>query len=629
MKKLLTFCFLFFLISQVSNAQCVSNLVSINGTCGMGTCSGTVGVSFSGGALPLSVTLSDGFNTWGPVNATSFWQWGNLCPGIYSLTVVDANGDTCTGINNFIINQFPIPVATINVTNATCAGCNDGAATVNVSGGSPPYTYLWSNGAVGPAINGLPQGTYTVSVTDMNGCSDVETFMIGVGSNGYFTVGGNVYLDLNSNGSKDIGEPGVSNQQVNVVPGNVNALTNSQGDYAVVVSPASYDVTFQSSSAWNLTSAPSTYSANVTTASVSGLDFGIFPDSANGSAVISFTSGWPRCNWLVPYYLTIHNNGFTVLDGVMTLTYNSLLNYSSSSVAPFSHIGNVLTYNYSNLSPGQTITIVANFIEPAGSLTISSNLAITGTDAFGFQFAENSTLTQLVTCSYDPNDKAVQPEGQGASNFVTMDSWLNYMIRFQNTGNDTAFTVVLIDTMNAGLDLATFTLIDASHSVNVTTRPGNEVTFTFDNILLPDSTTNEPASNGYVIYRIKGNATNPDPTPVTNTAYIYFDLNLPIVTNSTLTTLSDNFLGIADVNDDTGLYNIFPNPMKNGALLKYTGTDSHIALVELMDISGRLIGKPQTMNNGSLFISKEGLSSGTYLVKITADSVSYLRLVVQ
>jgi uncharacterized repeat protein (TIGR01451 family) len=628
MKKLLFLLLILFTYSR-AGAQCVSSIVQNSGTCGP-LCNAVIAVQFSGGVLPLSVTLTDGVTQYGPFTATSFWQWGNLCPGNYDLLVLDANGDTCGGANNFQIIANAPPAATVNITNATCSICSDGAATATVTGGTAPYTYLWSNGATGAAINGLQPGVYTLYTTDANGCNDIDTFSIGVGANGYYTVGGYVYLDLNSNGIQEPGEPGVGNQQVNMMPGNVNALTNSQGEYAIVVAPGTYDVAYQSSQGWNLTSSPATYSANVVATSVSGLDFGVYPDSTAGSSAISFYSGWPRCFWNVPYYLTVYNNGFTVLNGVMTLTHDPSLTYVSSSLTPTSQIGNVLTYTYSNLPPGQWLTVVATFMEPAGGTAISSDLNITGTDAFGYQFSQNATLAQMVTCSYDPNDKAVQPPGQGASNFVTMDTWLTYMVRFQNTGNDTAFTVVVIDTLDAGLDLSTFTLLSASHSVNVTTRPGNEVTFTFDNILLPDSNINEPASNGYVIYRIKGNAANPDPTVINNTAYIYFDLNSPVITNTTLTTFSDNFLSIADSPDGNALFELFPNPMDDIAVLHLKTPSDINYSVTLMDINGRKIFVSKNMVNGSLVIENNKLPAGTYILEATPSDNSkpvHLRLV--
>ncbi len=631
MKKLIL-CLLLLPLYFQSGAQCVSSIVLNTGTCGAG-CNAVVAIQFSGGILPLTLTLSDGTNQLGPFTATSFWQFGSLCPGNYTLTVIDANGDTCGGVTNFPILLLPTPDVQVISSNATCTACSDGSATITgITGGSAPYNYLWSNGSTGQSITGLLPGIYTINATDANGCTDVDTILIGIGNSSFYTVSGQVYFDSNSNGIKDLGETGIGNIGVDLTPGSITALTNLQGYYGFVTDTGTYDITYPGAPGWNLTSSPGTYNVNVSNASVGNLDFGLYPDSTLGSAVASIYGGWPRCFWNVPYYLTVHNNGFTILNGAMTFTHDPLMTYVSSSVAPFSYSGNVLTYTYSNLAPGQSLTIVVTLTEPAGGTSILNSLSVTGTDAFGYQFAQTANYPQVVTCSYDPNDKAVQPAGQGTSNFVTMDTWLDYMVRFQNTGTDTAFTVVVIDTIDANLDMNSFTFTGSSHPVDITIKQGNEITFTFNNILLADSNTNEPASHGYLLYRIKGNASNPDPTVINNTAYIYFDLNAPVVTNTTLTTYSDNFLAVADVSNEDNLFELFPNPMENTAMLRIKNRSDINYTVTMRDLQGRTVNAPQKLENGILLIKKDQLVTGTYILEAVPNNnteASYLRLIIK
>lgn len=93
----------------------------------------------------------------------------NLSVGAHSVTVTDGAG--CSATASVTITQTGAP--TITVTNSSNAGCNGagGSATVNASGGTPPYTYLWSNMGVGPTINNLLPGTYTATATDAAGCT--------------------------------------------------------------------------------------------------------------------------------------------------------------------------------------------------------------------------------------------------------------------------------------------------------------------------------------------------------------------------------------------------------------------------------------------------------------------------
>ena len=132
--------------------------------------------------------------------------------------------------------------------------------------------------------------------------------------------------------------------------------------------------------------------------------------------------------------------------------------------------------------------------------------------------------------SFDPNDKLVSPAGVGDEHFTTPDDELEYTIRFQNVGNDTAFNIYILDTISQHLDMSTFVSGAASHDYNVQILQGNIIRWDFPNILLVDSVRNEPASHGFVKFNIKQKPNNPDGTRIENIAGIYFDFNAPIIT---------------------------------------------------------------------------------------------------
>ncbi|MBF8964997.1 IPT/TIG domain-containing protein [Pontibacter sp. FD36] len=155
--------------------------------------------------------------------------------------------------------------------------------------------------------------------------------------------------------------------------------------------------------------------------------------------------------------------------------------------------------------------------------------------------AEQSAECMPITDSYDPNDKLVTPAGRTAEFYTPTNTALKYKIRFQNTGTDVAYRVVVVDTLSEHLDLSTLQLGATSHParVEVSGKGRAVLTWTFDNILLPDSTADEPGSHGYIQFSIKPKGDLPEKTLVENLADIFFDFNSPIRTNITQNRIFD------------------------------------------------------------------------------------------
>ncbi|MFH2143027.1 MAG: hypothetical protein ABIJ97_11425, partial [Bacteroidota bacterium] len=188
-----------------------------------------------------------------------------------------------------------------------------------------------------------------------------------------------------------------------------------------------------------------------------------------------------------------------------------------------------------NSHPNETIENCGN---PYNSTGFVNTFAMDDADA------EIEIDCMQILGSYDPNDKSVSPEGFTANNYIMPGASLDYVIRFQNTGSDTAFTVVVVDTLSAYLDISTFQAGISSHPYTLDVRgQGRPVLlFQFFNINLPDSTTNEALSHGFVKFKIALYDTLVNGTVVENTANIYFDYNIPVITNTTFVTISDTVI---------------------------------------------------------------------------------------
>ncbi|MEZ4888788.1 MAG: hypothetical protein R3E32_28940 [Chitinophagales bacterium] len=147
---------------------------------------------------------------------------------------------------------------------------------------------------------------------------------------------------------------------------------------------------------------------------------------------------------------------------------------------------------------------------------------------------------QTIIGSFDPNDIQVSPTGVTEKHFIEESTKLTYKIRFQNTGNDTAFRVMVVDTLPRELEGATLNLGSSSHDYTFDILFGNLLVWTFNDILLPDSTTNEAESHGFVQFSISPKAGLEMGTKIENKADIYFDFNAPVATNQVFNTVTDD-----------------------------------------------------------------------------------------
>jgi hypothetical protein len=153
----------------------------------------------------------------------------------------------------------------------------------------------------------------------------------------------------------------------------------------------------------------------------------------------------------------------------------------------------------------------------------------------------------------------------------------------------------------------------ASHPLITEILPGNVIMFRFDNINLPDSFSNPAASTGYVLYEVEQNANLPDGTLLTNTAYIYFDFNAPIVTNTVLNTI-DSSVGINETSG-SGKGTVYPNPAEN--ILHIISDKISVGMnVTVTDITGREIFHNTVNQPGWIDVNTANFKKGYYLVKI-------------
>ena len=224
--------------------------------------------------------------------------------------------------------------------------------------------------------------------------------------------------------------------------------------------------------------------------------------------------------------------------------------------------------------------------------------------------------------SYDPNDKLATPTGVGNDQLIAQNTDIEYRIRFQNTGTDTAFTVVILDTLSTYLDTASIQLGASSHPYTYELLSGNVMQFRFDSIMLPDSATNLIASEGFVQFRISQLANLPDGIRLENTAAIYFDFNDPIITNTVWHNIGRSLqqLAVKTKEEIIELHKakVHPNPSASNTTIKLEGILKEGLKVEVYNQLGQLC-LLKNMEQNQTVIDEQQLKAGYYFFKIKQD----------
>ncbi|MCC6462640.1 MAG: DUF11 domain-containing protein [Saprospiraceae bacterium] len=257
-------------------------------------------------------------------------------------------------------------------------------------------------------------------------------------------------------------------------------------------------------------------------------------------------------------------------------------------------------------------------IEGCGGLPFSTG--------YGLQFPTNDgdPFTD-VECrasigSYDPNDKIGQPLGVDAAHVIRAGTALEYLLRFQNTGTDTAFRVEIRDTLPAGFDLNSLEWGASSHAYRPEWSGQGVLRFVFDPIALPDSSADFAGSQGFVQFRISTLADLAAGTRIENRAAIYFDHNTPVLTAATWHTIGEPLeaLLVADQAPASGAAEAWllaqPNPFLSSTQLRWRATGvEHPYRVEIRDALGRQYYALQT-NEPFCRLETGTLAAGWYAV---------------
>ena len=313
--------------------------------------------------------------------------------------------------------------------------------------------------------------------------------------------------------------------------------------------------------------------------------------------------------------ILLSNGSCNLHSGTLTMNLSPKYNDIFEASSPTTVSGHTLSWDISGLSSiMKPILIHTLFNTPIGAPvympgdTVNSNYQLTPQTG-DIQPVNNSIIVvDTVKSGFDPNYIEVSPEG-----FINSGRTLQYTISFENTGNDTAHNIYILDTLSEYLDKSSLRLLIASHVMNVSSTPFGQssiLKFDFPNINLEDSSHHD-ACHGMLVYTIKVRNNLPYGTIIPNQAGIYFDAN-PVVTTNTVNNIIGWPTGIVNANKTDGVL-LFPNPTNERLSIK-TQQGDYSSLIITSSIGNVVMSHEITSTTTQLDV--HALPSGIYYVSL-------------
>lgn len=367
---------------------------------------------------------------------------------------------------------------------------------------------------------------------------------------------GKVFFDHNNDGIPGHLETGIPNIEVSTP--STQAMTDASGDFALFSGTAGDTLRpFLVNSGW--TSNPTFH---VITAAPKSYHFAITPAPGAPDLTVTATATAAfRPGFITSVKIRITNTGAVNATGVVRFVKPAILNVVSTSPTAALVSTDTIFWNLDLLPFGVSEYFV--LLETPASVPLGDLLAFFAEavpDIPDSAPADNAVnFTETVVGSFDPNDKRVNPVR--VSTAATQNgAWLDYTIRFQNTGTFYASLVRITDTLSEQLDIRSVQILGASHPCTYTFREGRVLEAIFNDINLPDSLSDETRSHGFVRFAIRLLPGLMPADTVRNAANIFFDFNAPIRTDAAKTWIDATISSALDLPDATPQLVLFPNP---------------------------------------------------------------------
>ena len=521
-----------------------------------GLSDGDATVSASGGTSPYTYNWSSGGTA-----ATE----SNLSAGSYTVTITDANG--CTDTASVTISEPAVLVASITgQTNVSCNGLSDGDATVAATGGTSPYTYVWSSGGTAATESNLAAGTYTVTVTDANGCTDTASVVISEPTVLVASISGQTNVSCNG-----------------LADGTATAMASGG------TTPYTYTWPSGGSSATDSGLVAGTYVVTVT--------------DANG------------CTDSASVVITEPNLLVLSLDTLTDVSCNG----GNDGAATVSAVGGTMPYQYL-WSNGDSVAAAAGLAAGTYMVTVTDSLGCT--DTLSATIGEPTALSLIVT----PVDVTCAGGSDGSISVLVSGGTGPYGINW-STG-DTTDTVNNLPegTYLVGITDANGCLIGDSGTIGATNPvPVVDLGPAVDTICTSFTYTMS-AGSGFAAYVWSDGST--DSTLTVGTAGTYWvrvtDAN-GCTGSDTITLVEDPCVGLPQMSNTVSL-KFFPNPTDGLINMNVVGLENETAILTVISMDGRIVYREELRNVSTDFriqINLETEAQGIYFVNLTTSNNTF------
>ncbi|MBL7828684.1 MAG: T9SS type A sorting domain-containing protein [Saprospiraceae bacterium] len=606
--------------------------------------------SLSGG---INVTINGGLQ---PYNFYAYGPGGTIADdpsdlqqvqgGTYYLYVSSLSAYCNTSVEVTVPDQSGFEPEILSNYQVDCSTGFGSAAIINAD--VPNVQYQWSHGATDPALFNLTDGCYSVTVSAGGSClryfnlcfvkDSLETDPC------FAKASGRLINDQGAAGCA--GTSGIPYQVIQAMPSGAYYFTDENGDYTVGLGFGMNDLTPAQYNQADIACPPgATHQVNATSGvQISGLDFHYLSNSSIDHRVRQRPLRTAQPGYPYSLRLEVCNDGASVNPGTLDIEFANLFGAATGNFFA-QHPGALLLDNETSGAPNNHATFSFPGVDQGACELLQLDLLTPTTAALGSEYEINAWVSpnagdptpannrseqhSSVTGAFDPNAVYAYPARNGNPKdggeiIRYQDNTIVYQIFFQNTGTAPADLVVVRDTLDEQLNLASIRNITSSHHMKITTnQEGKELVFRFENIALPDSTSDYAGSIGSIQYEIDLKPGVALGTEIKKQAAIYFDFNTPVITNQNVLEVV-NSSKVAQLLPGNQII-LFPNPA--GAFVGFysDGTSD----VKVFDSFGRLMHTGQ-FENGLQQISSIDWPSGVYFVQMeTQGTLKTGKVVVQ